>query len=115
MLLNLYFNSEVVISDYYTNVSLTGGKKVLKRIYNYTFYMNNNITQEEAKKDLRVIYNDPRFSRRQVRPAWEYRKLIYETLVRHYTQGLTTGEISKLTGFPKKKLKNIFSSIVNER
>ncbi len=57
----------------------------------------------------KVIYSDPRFSKRQIRPSWEYKKIIHETLVRHYTQGLTLGEINKLTGFPKKKLKSILS------
>lgn len=77
--------------------------------------MNKNITQGEVKGDFKVIYDDPRFGKKQIRPAWEYRRIIYETLVRHYTQGLTLGEISKITGFPKKKFKSILSFIVNGR
>ena len=74
--------------------------------------MRDNVTQEEAGRDMRVIYSDPRFSTRQMRPHWEYKKLIYEVLTRYYTQGLTIGEINKLTGFPKKKFKNILNFIV---
>jgi len=78
--------------------------------------MKGNVTQEEATRDFRIIYQDSRFGKKQQRrPAWEYRKVIYETLVRHYTQGLTVGEINKLTGFSKKKLKNTWSFIALER
>ena len=74
--------------------------------------MRDYVTQDEAGNDMRAIYSDPRFSTRQMRPIWEYRKLIYETLVRHYTQGLTIGEINKFTGFPKKKFKVFLNFIV---
>ncbi|KKM62829.1 hypothetical protein LCGC14_1517650 [marine sediment metagenome] len=70
------------------------------------------VNQEQRESTFKVIYDDPRFRTRQIRPAWEYRKIIYETLVRHYTQGLTLGEINKLTGFPKKKFKNTLNSTV---